>query len=85
MARKLSSHASKRFLNTSYRRPKREVFVEGDWVNIKENLKLSGWDYSQQELIHFYLRSGIPLSFAIKQLTNNIGFCPIRSRSFFNY
>ena len=62
---------------------RREVFPEGDWVSIKEDLALMGWDAMHREVIHNHLQSGLPLSLAVKNVAKNIGACPINSRIFF--
>ena len=62
----------------------RDVFPEGDWINIQDDLALMGWDHTHREAIRNYLKLGVPLSVAATQISNTIGSCPLRSQSLFN-
>ena len=81
--RKNKAYSSTRFLQKINQAKKREIFPDGDWINIQENLALSGWDAMQRDIIHSSLKTGVSLSFAVRKASERIGSCPIRSKAFF--
>ena len=83
MNKNKKSKSPSKFLQTTNKAYNREIFADGDWLKIREDLALSGWGYSQREHIHFCLKQGIPLSIAVRKLAENQGSCPIYSKPFF--
>ena len=83
MAKKIKQTVSNRFIPQKTRTTDREIFSEGDWSNINQDLMLAGWDFMQRETIHSYLKNGIPLSIAVQQTSKQILQCPINSKLFF--
>ncbi len=82
MAKIRGKTISSRFLRPQPDSPTREIYPGGDWVRIQEDLKLSEFTFLQREYIHKLLRSGIPLSTAIKKAFNVSGKCPMKSKRF---
>ncbi len=83
MLKRAKSRGSSKFLSGETKIRKREVFPDGDWLTIDDDLAMSGWDTVQREDIHACLRRGMPLPFAVRQVAIKLGRCPIRSKSFF--
>ncbi len=83
MTKKNKPDKSNRFITTHSSSSYREIFPDGDWVSIKEDLALSGWDPMQSEHIHTCLKNGVSLSSAIRRVANDIGRCPIYSKRLF--
>ncbi len=83
MAKKRKSTLSTRFLQRKSQPFSQEVFADGAWTLIKEDLALSGWGALQRETIHDCLKRGLPLSYAVKKVADHLGSCPIKSKPFF--
>ena len=83
MTKTNQTRSSKRFLQNSPKKPYREIFAEGDWLNISENLSLNGWEVMQREHIRSFLQMGIPLSHAVRRVAEISGRCPIHSKELF--
>ena len=83
MAKKNQIPFSKRFLVSPSMNRYREIYPDGDWLIINDELALSGWGPLLRERIHAHLRVGLPLSLAVRQVAEGVGRCPINSKSFF--
>ena len=83
MNKKKCHQSSSRFLAAQLIKQRREIFADGDWLNIQDELALSGWEENQRAQIHSSLRRGLPLSLAVRNAAVNIGSCPLSSRHFF--